>query len=60
LAVTAGGNVPHQIPPLERFEISGRWRNGGVIESDNLKCGGHGGVLWAAVKALSLYCRTPF
>ena len=43
---SACGNVPLQVPPLERFEISGRWRNGGVIESDNLICGGHGEVLW--------------
>ena len=43
----AGGCEPLQVPPLERFEISGRWRNGGVIESDNLICGGHSEVLWA-------------
>ena len=41
------GDVPHQIPPLEMSEVSDSLQYGGVIESDNLICGGHGGVLWA-------------
>ena len=49
------GDVPHQIPPLEMSEVSDSLQYGGVIESDNLICGGHGGVLWALLKH---YCFT--